>query len=140
MPIVMIHGYTVDHRLLLPLESAFAQHHGYQRLYLDLPGHSYSPRLRGGTSAIRFAEAVIDWIAEVVGDQPFAVVGQSFGGQIARAVTPRFGAQVRGSVLLAPVVRWGEGRTLLPPERPSSNTTLHCSTGCLRLNGSCSPW
>lgn len=64
---------------------------------------------------MRLAEAVIDWIAEVVGDQPFAVVGQSFGGQIARAVTPRFGSQVRGSVLLAPVVRRGEGRTLLPP-------------------------
>jgi pimeloyl-ACP methyl ester carboxylesterase len=48
----------------------------------------------------------------VVGDQPFAVVGQSFGGQIARAVSAHFGTQVRGAALLAPVVRWGEDRTL----------------------------
>ena len=44
--------------------------------------------------------------------QRFAVVGQSFGGQIARAVTARFGDQVLGSALLVPVVRWGEERTL----------------------------
>jgi pimeloyl-ACP methyl ester carboxylesterase len=112
IPLVMIHGYTVDHRVLLPLEPIFANHPGYQRIYLDLPGHGDSPRLPGRTSALTLTEAVIDWIAEVVSDQPFAVIGQSFGGQIARAVTARFGPQVLGSALLVPVVRWGGDRKL----------------------------
>lgn len=47
-----------------------------------------------------------------MGDRPFAVVGQSFGGQPARAVTARYGDQVLGSAPLVPVVRWGEDRTL----------------------------
>lgn len=112
IPIVMIHGYTVDHRVLLPLEPVFDSHPGYRRIYLDLPGHGDSPRLPGPTSASTLTDTVIEWIANLVGDQPFAVIGQSFGGQIARAVTARFGAQVLGSALLVPVVRWGEARTL----------------------------
>ncbi|SEM33523.1 alpha/beta fold hydrolase [Nonomuraea pusilla] len=112
IPLVMIHGYTIDHRLLLPLEPVFDRRPGWRRLYLDLPGHGRSPRLPGTTSAAALAEAVADWVADTVGDEPFAVLGQSFGGQIARAVTARFGRQVLGSALLAPVVRWGAERTL----------------------------
>lgn len=116
VPVVLIHGYTVDHRVLLPLEPAFDTHPGYRRIYPDLLGHGNSPRLVGPTTATTMTAAVIRWIADTVEDQPFAVVGQSFGGQIARAVTARFGAQVLGSALLVPVVRWGASRTL--PSEP----------------------
>lgn len=111
-PVVLIHGYTVDHRVLLPLEAAFAERPGFRRIYLDLPGHGNSPRVAGATSANTVVEAVIDNIRRLVGDQRFAVVGQSFGGQIARAVTAAFGEQVLGMALLVPVVRWGADRTL----------------------------
>lgn len=115
VPIVMIHGYTVDHRVLLPLEPVFDTRPGFRRIYLDLPGHGDSPRLPGPHSALSLTEAVVEWVADAVGDESFAVVGQSFGGQVARAVTARFGPQVLGSALLVPVVRWGEARSL-PPE------------------------
>ncbi|WP_225099015.1 alpha/beta fold hydrolase [Streptomyces sp. CoH27] len=111
-PLVLIHGYTVDHHVLLPLEPAFTDRPGWRRLYLDLPGHGASPRLPGPTSATALAEAVFEWIDAELGDRPFAVVGQSFGGQLARAVTARYGKQVLGSALLVPVVRWGGDRTL----------------------------
>jgi pimeloyl-ACP methyl ester carboxylesterase len=39
MPVVMIHGYTVDHRVLLPLEPAFDARLGFRRIYIDLPAH-----------------------------------------------------------------------------------------------------
>lgn len=118
VPVVMIHGYTVDHRVLLPLEPVFDTRPGFRRIYLDLPGHGDSPRLSGPHSALSLTEAVVEWVAETVGDESFAVVGQSFGGQVARAVTARFGPQVLGSALLVPVVRWGQDRTL-----PAETTT-----------------
>ncbi|MEV7028264.1 alpha/beta fold hydrolase [Kitasatospora sp. NPDC093558] len=111
-PVVLIHGYTIDHRLLLPLDPAFADRPGWRRIYLDLPGHGNSPRLPGTTSASTMADAVMARIRELVGQERFAVVGQSFGGQLARAVTAEFGEQVLGSALIVPVVRWGEDRTL----------------------------
>ncbi|MFF0431465.1 alpha/beta fold hydrolase [Streptomyces sp. NPDC004327] len=115
-PIVLIHGYTLDHRVLLPLEPAFADRPGWRRLYPDLPGHGTSPRLPGRTSATALADALFAWLDAELGGRPFAVVGQSFGGQLARAVTARYGEQVLGSALLVPVVRWGADRTL--PEAP----------------------
>ncbi|MEU6409190.1 alpha/beta hydrolase [Microbispora sp. NPDC046933] len=125
-PIVMIHGYTVDHRLLLPLEPAFEERPGYRRLYLDLPGHGKSPRLPGRTTASSLTDAVCEWIVAALGDEPFAVVGQSFGGQIAREVTARLREQVTGMALLAPVVKWGAQRRL--PEQ----TILGRDTAFLR--------
>ncbi|MFF4795984.1 alpha/beta fold hydrolase [Streptomyces sp. NPDC001276] len=111
-PIILIHGYTVDHHVLLPLEPAFADRPGWRRLYPDLPGHGTSPRLPGTASAAALADAVFEWIETEVGERPFAVLGQSLGGQLARAVSARFGKQVLGSALLVPVVRWGADRTL----------------------------
>ncbi|MBF6245642.1 alpha/beta hydrolase [Nocardia elegans] len=111
-PLVLIHGYTVDHHVLLPLEPDFAARPGWRRLYLDLPGHGASPRLPGPTSATTLAGAVFEWIDAELGDHPFALVGQSFGGQLARAVTARYGSQVLGSALLVPVVYWGDDRSL----------------------------
>ncbi|MFJ9695458.1 alpha/beta fold hydrolase [Kitasatospora sp. NPDC101183] len=111
-PIVLVHGYTVDHRVLLPLEPVFDDRPGWHRLYPDLPGHGATPRPAGPATATALAEALFAWIDAELGDRPFAVVGQSFGGQLARAVTARYGEQVLGSALLAPVVRWGDDRTL----------------------------
>ncbi|MEU5761262.1 alpha/beta hydrolase [Nocardia sp. NPDC047648] len=112
MPLVLIHGYTMDHRLLLPLEPAFTHRPGWRRLYLDLPGHGNSNRLPVPHTATVLTDTVIDWIQNVIGEQPFVVLGQSFGGQIARAVTAHFGSQVLGSALLVPVVRWNDDRAL----------------------------
>lgn len=38
-PIIMIHGYYPDHRLMSGcMEPIFADRPGYRRIYLDLPG------------------------------------------------------------------------------------------------------
>lgn len=112
---VMIHGYTVDHRLLLPLDEVFSTRPRWRRLYPDLPGHGRSGRLET-TSAATMTAAVVQWIGHQIGDEPFALVGHSFGGQLARAATAHFGGQVLGSALVAPVVRWGEDRALPAPK------------------------
>jgi pimeloyl-ACP methyl ester carboxylesterase len=39
-PIIMLHGWSVDHRHMeSTMETLFAQHTGWKRFYLDLPGH-----------------------------------------------------------------------------------------------------
>lgn len=114
-PVVLLHGYTIDHRLLLPLEPVFAERDGWRRLYVDLPGSGRSPRLHGSVTAEAMGEAVLRFLDKTVGDQPFAVVGISYGGQLARHVVAERGEQVLGTALIAPLVRPGGERTL--PER-----------------------
>jgi pimeloyl-ACP methyl ester carboxylesterase len=36
-PLVVIHGFGVDHRIMLPLEDAALDESGWQRIYIDLP-------------------------------------------------------------------------------------------------------
>lgn len=78
-----MHGFTIDHRLLMPFESEFAGREGRRRTYLDLPGFGDSPRL-AAMSADPVAGAVVEFVRERVGAGAFAVVGMSFGGVVAR--------------------------------------------------------
>lgn len=112
-PVVLLHGYTIDHRLLLPLEPVFAARGGWRRLYVDLPGSGRSPRLSGPVTAEAMGEAVLRFVDKVVGSEPFAVVGISYGGQLARHLVAERGARVLGTALLAPLVK-PSGKRVLP--------------------------
>lgn len=103
-PVVMIHGFTVDHRIMLPLEAVFDARRGWRRIYVDLPGFGATPRLPHPMTADAVAEAVMGFVGDHVGSEPFAIVGGSFGGQIARHVVAELGTQVLGMCLLAPLV------------------------------------
>src|SRR5690625_7862512 len=83
-PLILLHGFGVDHRLLLPLDPALAAAGEWRRLYFDLPGHGRSP-LGGAASAEDLADAVEAEIVARLGTEPFAIIGNSFGGKIGRA-------------------------------------------------------
>jgi pimeloyl-ACP methyl ester carboxylesterase len=103
-PLVFIHGYNVDHHLLRPFESVFADHSGWRRIYLDLPGHGRTPADVSAPTADAIADVVADTIERLVGSGPFAVCGNSFGGQLSREMVARFGDRVLGVALISPVV------------------------------------
>jgi pimeloyl-ACP methyl ester carboxylesterase len=124
-PVVLVHGNGVDHRLLLPLDRAFEQAGGWERIYVDLPGFGQTPRLPepGGI------QELADWLAElipvIVGDRDFALVGSSLGGLLARHLAARNPQQVLGMALLATVVDPAHNRRILPePVVPISDDEL----------------
>ncbi|GAA0480772.1 2-hydroxy-6-oxo-6-phenylhexa-2,4-dienoate hydrolase [Paractinoplanes deccanensis] len=103
-PVLLLHGFGVDHRILLPLEEVFAAHPGWQRLYLDLPGFGRTP----GSDDVRGSDDVVAAVCQFVdaelGERPFALVGNSWGGMLARAITARMPERVLGLCLLCPAV------------------------------------
>ena len=125
-PVLLIHGFTVDHRLLLPLDGAFARSsESWRRHYIDLPGFGASaagPEIDGADA---LARAVEDYVDAQFGDAPFAVVGSSLGGALARHVACSMPDRMLGVCLLVPSVvplatrdrpapiRFDEDRTLL---------------------------
>lgn len=113
-PIILIHGFGVDHRLLLPLDDAIAAAGTWRRIYLDLPGHGGTP-VDGVASAEDVVAAVETEIGRRVGADPFAVLGSSFGGMIARRVAHDLRDQVLGLALLAPLFVADRTRRDLPP-------------------------
>jgi pimeloyl-ACP methyl ester carboxylesterase len=103
-PILFLHGFTVDHRILLPFEQDFAPDAPWERLYVDLPGFGESPAIARPSSADATLAALTAFVNERIGSRPFAVVGSSFGGLMARGLVAGFGDQVIGLGMLCPVV------------------------------------
>jgi pimeloyl-ACP methyl ester carboxylesterase len=102
-PILAVHGWSPDHRLMTgPLEPFFADLPGYRRLYPDLPGMGASP---AGSidSSDGIMAALLEFIDTEIGDEPFVVIGESYGGYLARGLVAQRPSQVLGLGLLCPI-------------------------------------
>lgn len=112
MPLVAIHGFGVDHRIMLPLEEMDGVT-GWRRIYVDLPWvEGAEPGDAASTQEV--ADGVLAEIRELLGDEPFAVIGNSFGGMIARYLAHELRDQVLGLATLAGAVESVHSRRILP--------------------------
>ncbi len=125
-PLVALHGFGVDHRIMLPLEETTAGM-PWRRVYLDLPwtagaiaAESATGRRSTASSALAVAEEVLAELDEHLGDEPFAVVGNSFGGMLARFVAHERRRRVLGVATLAGVFEPVHAARTVPPR-----TVLH---------------
>lgn len=104
-PIVMLHGFSPDHRLMTGcMEPIFRKHEGYKRIYLDLPGMGKSNAPAWISSTDDMLQAVIASIECIIPNQSFLLVGESYGGYLARGVISKMNHQVDGLLLICPVV------------------------------------
>lgn len=103
-PVLALHGAGVDHReISASLEPIFADSGEYRRIYPDLPGMGRTP----APESIDGNDAVVDllfgFIDALVGDRPFLIVGQSYGGYLARAIANRRPRQAAGLAVICSV-------------------------------------
>ncbi|TCO49940.1 pimeloyl-ACP methyl ester carboxylesterase [Kribbella antiqua] len=103
VPVLALHGWTPDHRLMSGcLEPVFADLPGYRRLYPDLPGMGQTPAGSIDSSDGIMAE-VRAFIDEQIGDEPFVLIGESYGGYLARGLVAERPEQILGLSLICPV-------------------------------------
>ncbi|WP_065962931.1 alpha/beta hydrolase [Curtobacterium sp. UCD-KPL2560] len=109
-PLVALHGFGLDHRVMLPLEH-MVDDAPWRRVYVDLPWTAAARRaardtgsVRVPTSTLEVARGVVAELRDALGDEPFAVVGNSFGGMVARYVAHELRGQVLGLATFAGVV------------------------------------
>lgn len=111
-PLIALHGFGVDHRIMLPLEQ-MTSGMPWRRIYIDLP---WAPGATATASSAReVAAGVLAEIDEHLKDEPFAVIGNSFGGMLARFVAHERREQALGVATLAGVVEADHGARTLPP-------------------------
>ncbi|HML50971.1 MAG TPA: alpha/beta hydrolase [Propionicimonas sp.] len=114
MPVLAIHGWMPDHRLMRGcLEPVFARRAGYRRLYPDLPGMGRSPA-GSVASADDLLAALEEFIDAHIGIDRFLLVGESYGGYLARALVRSRPDQVAGLAMIAPVAEPRPDRRVLP--------------------------
>lgn len=107
-PILMLHGFSVDHRYMMAdFEPIFQRRHGWKRIYVDLPGHGKTRGPDWITNNEGMLQATLDFIDTVIPGQRFALVGSSYGGYLARGVVYRKSALIDGMLLMVPLVMPG---------------------------------
>ncbi|MGG6313875.1 alpha/beta fold hydrolase [Paenibacillus macerans] len=104
-PILMIHGFTVDHRLMSGcMEPVFRERPGWRRIYVDLPGMGRSRGYEGIADTDGMLEAILDFIEERIPDSPFLLAGESYGGYLARGIIARRPELVEGAAFICPMI------------------------------------
>lgn len=102
-PILAIHGWSPDHRLMTGfLEPLFTRHPGFRRIYPDLPAMGATP-VGTVSSTADIVDELDELVTERIGNTPFLLVGESYGGYLSRWLTHRRRDQVRGLCLVAPI-------------------------------------
>jgi pimeloyl-ACP methyl ester carboxylesterase len=103
VPVLALHGWTADHGLMTGcLEPIFAELPGYRRIYPDLPAMGQTPA-GDIDSSDGILAAVNDFIDEQLGTEPFLLIGESYGGYLARALVRERPTQVLGLNLICPI-------------------------------------
>lgn len=106
-PLLMLHGWEVDRRLMTGcLEPLFGPDDPWLRVYPDLPGRGGTPGHASIDSSDATADLLLAVMAAVAPGQRFAVVGESYGGYLARGVLTRR-PDLLGLALICPSVTPG---------------------------------
>jgi len=104
-PVVMIHGFTPDSRLMKGcMEPIFSKREGYKRIYLDLPGMGETAGSEAVNSTDDMLEIVINFIDTLIPGQSFLLVGESYGGYLSRGIIAKRKDKVEGVAFICPMI------------------------------------
>ena len=112
---VLVHGFPVDQRLMVgAFEPVFADRPGWRRVYVDLPGMggTVAPDVASTDDVFRILRGAVQ---ALVPEGPYVLVGQSYGGYLARGLTAADAGRVAGLAVVVTVVEPRHDLRELPP-------------------------
>lgn len=116
-PVVMLHGWGVDHRILSGcMEPVFAEglQQGFQRIYLDLPGMGQSTENGHIRNSDDVLDVLLQFIDTIIPDKRFILVGESYGGYLARGLVNKRAEQILGLLMVCPLIFPGYRKGCVP--------------------------
>ncbi|UFJ41150.1 alpha/beta hydrolase [Brevibacillus humidisoli] len=115
-PVVMLHGFSLDHRVMTGcLEPIFADRPGWKRIYLDLPGMGRTQAADWIESSNDMLAIVLKAIDQLIPEERFLVIGESYGGYLARGIVSQRMEMVDGIALICPMIVAEREMRELPP-------------------------
>ena len=130
-PIVMLHGWTLDHQVMLhAMEPLFEKRSGWKRIYIDLPGMGHSNSHTSIRNSDDMLDSVLRLLDSIIPGKPIIVCGNSYGAYIARGIARLRQDLVRGLLLIAPMTIPELDARILPQQtvlKRDSNLISHLS-------------
>jgi pimeloyl-ACP methyl ester carboxylesterase len=104
-PVVMIHGWSVDHRLMKGCMEPIFQSvdNPWQRIYFDLPGMGKTKGRPWITGTDQMLTVVLEFIDGMLPNKHFVIAGESYGGYLARGIIKERRSLVDGVLLICPL-------------------------------------
>jgi len=105
-PILMIHGWSPDHRLMKGcMEPVFQSlDTKWKRVYFDLPGMGRTKGQPWITGSDQMLELIFGFIDAILPGQHFVLAGESYGGYLARGILRKRPDLVDGLLLICPSI------------------------------------
>ena len=114
-PLLAIHGFSSDHQYLLhDLEPAFIGRDGWQRIYIDLPGHGQTKWPNWITSEDNILGLLCDFIDQIIPGKQFTLAGESWGASFSLGIINQRSELVDGLYLSVPYINIEPGKEILP--------------------------
>jgi pimeloyl-ACP methyl ester carboxylesterase len=102
-PLLVLHGSRLDHRHMMEtLEPEFQTIEGWQRVYVDLPGHGHSPAQDNIRTQDDLLTAVMRFAEETLPKKKIAIIGESRGSYLARGFARLRPDDLSGVALIVP--------------------------------------
>ncbi len=117
-PIIMLHGWPLDHRSIYSdMEPIFLERKGWKRIYPDLPGMGRTPGGDWIKTQDHMLKIIIEFIDKVIPNENFIVVGNSYGGYLARGLIYHRSTQIDGVLMNVPRIEPNDQKANLPKHR-----------------------
>lgn len=123
MPILMLHGWQVDHRLMTGcLEPVFEKNRlPFRRIYPDLPGMGRTQGRPWIDGSDKMLEVLLEFIDAVLPNERFLLAGESYGGYLARGVVCKKSPMIDGLLLICPMADPNRSEELPRPMNPEKD-------------------
>jgi len=96
-------------------EPIFQQHPGFQRIYIDPPGHGQTPGEDWITNQDKMLDIIIECIDKITEGKRFVLVGHSLGAYHARGVVCHRANLIDGLFMPVPIIKAKDSKRILPP-------------------------
>jgi pimeloyl-ACP methyl ester carboxylesterase len=104
-PVIFLPGWSMNTRMTAyQAEPYFQEREGWQRIYIDPPGHGKSPGNDWITDQDKMLEVVLACIDKLTDGQNYCLVGISLGAYLARGVIQKRAQLIDGVAMIVPVI------------------------------------
>ena len=115
-PMIILPGWGLNTRLTAhEMEPYFQGRAGWQRFYVDPPGHGKTPGMDWITDQDKILEILLACIDRLTAGKRFSLVGVSMGGYLARGVRLHRGELMDGIALIIPIIFAEDQKRTVPP-------------------------
>jgi pimeloyl-ACP methyl ester carboxylesterase len=117
-PMIVLPGWGLNTRFMAhETEPYFQGREGWQRIYIDPPGHGKTPGKDWIIDQDKILEVVLACIDKLTAGQRYSLIGTSLGAYLARGVMLRRAELIDGIAMLIPAIIAEDAKRTVPPYR-----------------------